>query len=204
MEDLIKFVSSAAIITVGVAWVIRSLVAHLLSKDIDSYRNKLQTQANIELEKTKHELSIISLEFEKQNQILQECRAKSISELYGRLVEFIFAAGDFSNIVEWSGDKTKEEKAVILSEKAQLFTDYFNKNKIYFSKDLCEKVRTVFDGIYDKALTYRIWMAMQKDGVGDAKKYHESWENAWNYMKDQVPALREMIEDEFRVLLGVK
>ena len=46
-------------------------------------------------------------------------------------------------------------------------------------------------------------MSMRKEGVGDSKEYHKAWMDAWNLMKDRVPSLREKIEDEFRVLLGV-
>lgn len=203
MEDLLKYLGTATLLTTAVAWLIRSITIHFLSKDIDTFRNRLQAQSNIELEKTKHELHLLAFEHEKRAHLLHERRAQAISELYSRLVEFIWAAGNFSNIMEWSGEPSKEEKALTLYEKTQSFSDYFNKNKIYFSKEVCEKVESVFEEINTSMIKFRVWMSMSKRGVGDSEEYHKAWMDAWNLMKDRVPSLREKIEDEFRLLLGV-
>ena len=203
MEEILKYLGTATLLTAVVGWLIRSIIIHFLSKDIDTFRNKLQAQSNIELEKTKHELHLIAFEHDKKAHLLHERRAQAISELYSRLIEFIWAAGDFSSIMEWSGEPSKEEKAIKLYEKTQSFSDYFNKNKIYFSKDVCEKVETVFEEINASMIKFRVLMSMRKEGVGDSKEYHKAWMDAWNLMKDRVPSLREKIEDEFRVILGV-
>ena len=185
MEEIMKILGGATIMVASVSYLFKSLTAHLLSKDIETFKQKL-------------------IEDQKKFGSLHEKRAKVIEDLYSKLIDFIGAAESFSSLAEWQGEPSKEEKAILLGDKAGDFREYYLKNKIYFNKSICEKVDSLFGEIYKKTLIYRMHLAHKKDGVGDSKHLFDSWIEAWNFMKDKTPILLETIESEFRSILGVK
>jgi hypothetical protein len=103
MEEVLKFLGGAAIVLAAVGWLVRSLVSHFLSKDVESYKGRLQSQATIELERLRHSLRLIASEHEKQIHLLHERRAEVIGELYRRLIEFVSAATSFAALAELAG-----------------------------------------------------------------------------------------------------
>lgn len=187
----------------AVAWLIRSLVNHLLSKDVEAYKQKLANEAATELERLKHELRLAAVVHEKQTQILHERRAKVIAELYKRLVRFIGAAGSFASLAEWVGEPSKDEKAKVLGEKAWEFREYFLHNRIYFSREVCDKLDSIFQDIHGASSKYRVMLAHSRS-ESVSEQVHEAWLEAWDLMSKKVPALRDAIDNEFRALLGVK
>ena len=203
-EEVVKFLGGTALVLAAVGWLVRSLIGHFLSKDVESFKHRLQSESTVELERLRHSLRLVASEHEKQIHLLQERRAEVIAELYARLIEFLGAAESFASLAEWKGEPTKEEKAVKLGEKAYEFRHYFQTKRIFFSEDVCAKVDTVFQEVHSASLKYRMWLAHSKDGGGRAyEKMDEAWTEAWNTMKDKVPPLVAAVEAEFRSLLGV-
>lgn len=45
MEEILKIVGTSAVMIAGVAWLIRSLTQHYLSKDIEAYKSQIQAQS---------------------------------------------------------------------------------------------------------------------------------------------------------------
>jgi len=203
VEEIIKFLGGTALVLAAVAWVVRSLVVHLLSKDIESFKEQLQAQSAVQLERLRHELRLVAAEHEKRTHLLQERRAQTIAELYARLVNFLAAAESFASLMEWSGEPSKEEKAILLAQRAGEFREYFLCNRIYFSENVCQKFETLFREVHGSSLRFRIWLAQDEKGAAVATQMHKAWEEAWKVMKDKVPPLVTAIEAEFRELLGV-
>lgn len=203
-EEVIKFLGGTAIAIATVGWLVRSLIGHFLSKDIESFKQRFQNESTVELERLRHSLRLAASEHEKQINLLHERRADAIVELYARLKEFVAAAASFASLVEWKGEPTKDEKAAKLGDKAYEFQTYFQTKRIFFSEHVCAKVDTVFQEVHSVSLKYRVWLAHSKDGGGRSyEKMDEAWTEAWNSMKDKVPPLVGAVESEFRNLLGV-
>jgi hypothetical protein len=203
-EEVVKFLGGTAIVIAAIGWFVRSLIGHFLSKDVESFKQRLQSESTVELERLRHSLRLIVSEHEKQIHLLHERRAEVIAELYARLKEFVGAAASFASLVEWKGEPTKEEKAAKLADKAYEFHHYFQAKRIFFSEDVCAKVDTVFQEVHAASMKYRVWLAHSKDGGGRAyEKMDEAWTEAWDTMKDKVPPLVAAVEAEFRSLLGV-
>jgi hypothetical protein len=203
LEEIGKFVAATFVVSGILAWLIRSLVTHLLSKDVESYKQALQSQAGIELEKLKHELRLAATEHEKQVSLLHEKRAEVIAELHSKLIDFLGAAEVFVSHVEYEGDAPKSEKAKTLGEKAVAFHRYFIHHRIYFTEELCSKVKTLFDSITSPARTYRIWLDALERSATVTAEYQKAWDEAVAAMNDKVPPLELAVRAEFRALLGV-
>ena len=203
VTELLKFLGGATIALGAVAWLFRSLTTHLLGKDVEKFKSDLQSAAATELELLKHELRVVSATTEKQVGLLLEQRAAVIAELYRRLVEFLGAAESFVSYAEWSGEPSKPEKAVLLSEKAVEFRTYVLHHRIYFTEDLCEKFESLFDAAHGPALRYRIWLRAVEDGERVNQEYQKAWTAAWESIRTEVPPLEKAVREEFRALLGV-
>ena len=202
-EEIIKFLGGAVIVVAAVGWLVRSLIAHFLSKDIELFKQRIQSESTVELERVKHELRLLASEHEKRVHLLQERRAETIAELYSKLIDFLGAAESFASPAEWSGEPSKEEKAKKLGEQAAAFRGYFLRNRIYFTKDICQKFEDLFQEVHGSALRFRMWLTHAEDRDQSAAQLHEAWFAAWDVMKDKVPPLVAAIEGEFRTLLGV-
>jgi hypothetical protein len=203
-EEVIKFLGGTTVVIAAVAWLVRSLIGHFLSKDVESFKQRLQSESTVELERLRHSLRLIASEHEKQMHLLHERRAEVIAELYARLKDFLGAAASFASLAEWKGEPTKEEKAAKLADKAYEFHHYFQTKRIFFGQDVCAKVDTVFQEVHSVSMKYRMWLAHSKNGGERAyEKMDEAWTEAWNTMQDKVPPLVAAVEKEFRSLLGV-
>lgn len=204
VQEIIKFLGGTALVLAAVAWLVRSLVAHVLSRDIELFKERLQAQSAVQLERLRHELRLVAAEHEKRIHLLQERRAHTIAELHSKIMDFLAAAESFASLMEYSGEPSKREKARLLDEKAGEFHKYFLRNRIYFSEDVCEKVETLFREVHDSSVGLSIWLAKGEKGAGDySTQINEAWGEAWRAMKDKVPPLVKAIEAEFRELLGV-
>jgi hypothetical protein len=69
------------------AWLIRSLIQHFLSKDLEKFRLELTIQHDIALERAKSDLQRLFREHEIRFSHLHEKRAEIIAELYQLTVE---------------------------------------------------------------------------------------------------------------------
>ncbi len=203
MGEIVKFLGGTALALAAVGWLVRSVIVHLLSKDIESFKEQLRAQSAVQLERLRHELRLVAAEHEKRTQLLQERRAQTIAELYSKLMHFLAAAESFASFMEWSGEPSKREKAKLLDGRAGEFHEYFLCNRIYFSEDVCEKVETLFREVQGSSVRFSVWLAQGEKGEAVATQVNEAWEEAWKAMKDKVPPLLKAIEAEFRELLGV-
>ena len=203
-EEVIKFLGGSALLLAAAAWLIRSLISHFLSKDVEGFKTQLQSQSAVTLERLRHDLRLVAAQHENQIQLLQERRAAVIAELYSKLIAFVGAAESFASLAEWSGEPSKEEKAKTLGEKAGDFREYFLRHKIYFTDDTCAKVESLWQEVHQASMKFRVRLAYSKSGSNStALKLDEAWDNAWTVMKDKAPLLVKAVEIEFRTLLGV-
>lgn len=205
MEEVIKFIGGATVLIAAVAWLIRTLAKHILSKDIEIFKSQLLAKSNIELEKLKHELKLISSEHEKRMQILHERRAGVIAELYSKLLDFIGAAELYTGDPDKFDETSKETRASNFTEKASVFNKFYNVNRIYFNKSICNQVDFLIIEVISKIINVQIRFTAINNTSGLKKydMYQESWDKAIELVHEKVPLLKEAIEDEFRNLIGV-
>ena len=114
-EEIIKFLGGTTLFLAVVGWLIRSLIYHRLSKDIENFKTELQHQSKINIQ---------------QVAILHTKRAEVIAELYRLLVEFVGAAESYTSLLEWKDEPNKDDKAETLGDIATEFHKYFIINKI--------------------------------------------------------------------------
>ena len=204
IQELIIALGGSAILLGAVAFLTRSIILHFLSKDVETFKQKLSQQSVIEVEKLKHDLRLVATEREKQMALLHEKRATVIAELYGHLVEFVGAAEDFVAIIEFAGEPSKLEKGKVLDEKARQLHGFFIKNEIYFSERITKKVHQLFKEVMGSSRQFGMWLQMSHRARCADAKMDAAWDAAWNTIRDTMPPLMAEIKQEFRALLGVR
>ncbi len=201
--EFLRFITGSSIIIAAVAWLVKSIITHFLSKNIDSYKLELKHNNDIALEDTRYNLNLTMKEHEAKMSSLYTKRADVVTELYVLLVKFINNAESFASPFEILGEPDKDKKLTSLSNSNNEFLEFYRSHKIYFSKGICEKIDALWKKAFKANKQYAFWRGCAKDCNENQKEHTEAWINAGKAMKDEIPSLLVLVEDEFRSVLGV-
>jgi len=188
----------------AIAWLVKSLISHFLNKDIASYKINMATQNDKDIEQLKNKLERIANEHKIKFEILHTQRSKVISELYSRIVEFYDGIDSFVAVILLvENDEDVEKEAQKLWRKVDEFKSYAEKNRIYFSKEVCallDKMYDVADEPTSKLMVAAEYQNIDKNGKDNL---YSSWQEASKVLENEVQEIRQIIENEFRNIIGV-
>lgn len=204
-QSIIFIFGGNAALLIMSGWLIRSLGAQFLTKDLEKFKGSLTAASNVTTERLKHELQIAAVEHQVTFSKLHERRATIIAEIYSLLVEAHWAFESFISEVEWAGEPSKQEKYKIGMEKATNFYQYFSKNRIYLSSSLSEQVETFFRGMRREVIGFSRYVSKDDQFLSDeiVEKKYSRWTNVVYYFDNDVPAAKAALEIEFRKIIGV-
>jgi hypothetical protein len=204
-NELIKTLGITAFIVTGIVWLARSIFKHILSKDIEKYKIKLGFESDQKIEELRNQLKILSLEHEIRFSRLHDKRALIIAEMYEKLIDAVNAATDYVSFVDLAGEPSKDKKFEIAITKISTFYQYYNKRKIFLSKQLCDQIKQFSDKLWKPTHELSLYigdMGFAKRPDGD---YDDVWMEAWNSISGgEIPQAVQALEAEFRNLLGVE
>lgn len=155
------------------------------------------------VEKVKLEYAKDSHRFQVVSSGLLKKRAEVIEEIYHLIVDTEEMFGRFVSLAEWENDTPKDE---LRKEGGRLLYDFlrkYKKNRIYFSKEVCDKLESFSDSIYKVTIPYSVALTSQIEG-DRLKDFTDQWVKSNKDFKEKIPKARETIEEEFRRLLGVE
>lgn len=204
-ETVLAALGGATILVGAAAWLARSLIGQLLSRDLESFKSELSSATAVSVERTKHELQLAAQERNLLLTKLHEKRAQVIAELYGLLVEAQWAAQDFASPMEWAGEPNKREKYATALTRATDFYRFFDKNRIYLPKDLCSNLDEFLRAMRSKVIGFGVYLSREEEHMADAaiEKKHDAWGKASTYFDEEAPKTREALEAALRHLIGV-
>lgn len=199
-ETIVKYLITPSVIFGILAYFTKSIISHFLSKDIESYKNKIETNAQLKLEEIKNELQIKALEHQIKFNRLHEKRAEIIAEFYQKFEETIFKAGVLVNPLELRGELSKEETLRNAKSEIWELRRFFQKNRIYLSEELCTRIETTINKIYKIIFDFGSKVVSR-----EYDKDIEVWTSSWESITEtEVPEARKALEVEFRNILGVE
>lgn len=123
-------------------------------------------------------------------------RAEIIEKTYKKLSKMHRAFQSLMAPLQLSGEPSREEKAKRAAELANDFIEYFDDNRIYFEKNLEQKINEINKEFREA------WLKFQY--ATEEKINIEEWTNAWKKVKEGIPEIKEEIKQEFRKILGVQ
>jgi len=203
-----------ALLLVALGFLIRSLILHLLSKNIESYKKilekelesfkiQLQHDKDREIEMLRKDLEMNAFEHETRFSKLHDRRAIIIAEFYAKLIDAYYSAGEFLNPFGYEGQPPKEKLGEKTYNQIREMDHYFNLNRLYFDEALCGKIGDVIKGIYDPTIKFILALREEKETGGEHRATSE-WTISLKEYQEKVPGIKSLIEDEFRKILGVK
>jgi hypothetical protein len=224
-EEIIKNLGVFAIFAAAIAWLVREVVEHFMAQDIETYKTKLNERSEKEIELFKAQLRAIARERDIRYSKLHEKRVEAISELYTLLQDAHESAAIFS--LEVSIDVTmdiarrklaeldspsistqlseaprpptsKKEEAIEAYRKILRFGRFFRKHQLYFSKELSDQVKNLVSILEGVPTSYIVADPESEEFVEEIEKALKIWDE----QEEVVNRTLEMIEDEFRRMLG--
>ena len=109
------------------------------------------------------------------------------------------------------GDPSREELLRKAADDANTFHLYFRSKRIFFNKELCELIDSIFSTVKDAFWDFTKYPLDIKEFENEfgrdndqMKERRKSMEQAWIKIgENEFPKTKSKLEDEFRELLGV-
>lgn len=209
MEEVISFtlkeIGGAAVVLAGLSGFVGAIWKnriHLREKfQFDSDIKRLESQHARQTQALEHELQIERHAAQLGHAKLIEKRAGIIDEVYKLLVDLHEAIYDTIRPDYFGREKPTNQEAYDLAlPKFDVFVESFEKNKIYFSKDIAEKVSEFYVAAAQTLDQARVAINSGESlGTGDTPNPQELFEKV-NY---EMGEARKAVEHDFREILRV-
>lgn len=199
IEAIITAIGGTAIMLTAVGWLVRSLIGQYLSKDLESYKEKLRSQSQLELENLKNKLAINAASHQIKFSRLHEKQATLVEELYFDVDKLDQLSKMLIGI--FVRDTSVEEKQGLAKEILKEYLELnakFHKNKLYFTSEVYSLLSSYRNTVFEPAIVLL-------EDIEDTEKedfmagYTDNHEHNTKKLED----LKTAIENEFRGLLGV-
>jgi len=225
-QDLISTLGGTAIFVAALAWLAKSLLTSLLSKDLEKFKAELQASSQQSVEAFKTELQIEAQRRAVEFSALHAKRAELIATLYSKIVSIwngvmslsrelgarehraeAYAASNRSVSEPWHIEpgvhtlsESEEAKAKSLNQAYIDFMVFYRERKIYLSPEICSAIESY------ATLAGYVGVMYQNIAIRDDDSHPfvnpmvlAAWENAG----EKIPELQALLEHEFRTILGV-
>ena len=182
---------------------LKNSIRHEYEMKLETYRAQLKCDADVALERMRSDLQIAAAERNVRYSRIYEQALESIAETYAKLVEFRNAVGAYVNPMGFKDDPSLEERRKIVGAKGDDFRNYFNSRKLFFPKELADKVTAFSSKMMHLAIRFMYGVEQEDDsGRRGRAPDAEAWGEIVETMTDEVPALLEALEADFRRLIG--
>jgi hypothetical protein len=224
-EEMIKNLGIFAIFAAAFAWLVKKVVEFFMTQDIAAYKIKLTEKSEKEIELFKAQLQAIARERDIRYSELHKRRVEIISDLYTLLEDAHESATIFSLEVQFGVTMdavqhrlaeldlpstedpqfeapkrltNKREDAIEAYQKILRFSRFFKKHQLYFSKELSDQIQRIVPILEGIPTSYIVADPESDEFIEEIEKEL----NAWNKQAEDVAQTLDLIEDEFRRILG--
>lgn len=181
--------SVTAIILAVLGFVAKSIFAQFLAREIEQFRADLQKSA---------------FEHQTRYQSLHTKRAEIIAELYRLLVQAEQDAASLARPIQFSGEPSQEEKNAQAFQSGKSLYEFFEKNRIYFKQDSCERIAGFIRGLYNSLVEFRpVLQSLSESDYHRKGVDTDNWFKVWKKLTDELLPIKADIEEEFRGILGL-
>lgn len=203
-DKIFQFIIASGLII----WLIQKTFDSFMTKRFEAYKNELQIKSNehkLILDKDLKEYeSKLNLFINKSN-LLHQRRLDILSTLYQKLVLLNRTMFEMTRLVKfvYSGedsDASENKRIMDAGQAYNDFSEYFDNNKIYFSKEICDLIVKLKKEFWD---SFKDYTFRSKFGLEPSELTYQQAKDAAKKIDNDVPKILEIIETEFRKLVGV-
>lgn len=194
-QEIITALGGGTIFLGIVAWLIRSIIAHWMTRDVETFKARLQKESDKEIEQLKSALQITASEHQIRFEQLHEKRAFVIAELYSLLVEMHDAGAQF---VFQRNDANFE----VAEEKRRALRMFYAKQRIYIPEHICDLLDKMVKEISKQTITVDVYRNDYSPTPQAAEDRRNALVTAVKAFEQEIPRLKQAVDAEFRKLLG--
>jgi hypothetical protein len=195
-QQLITILGGGALCLAAIAWLVRSIVQHFLSRDIENYKTKLSAASEAEAERLRADLEKIVYEHQVTFGKLHAERAEMIKRFHASLLALEDEAKKYGSwLAQRNVDPFAQHRAEFLDVWRKFFDD-FRAHRIFLSPDLCGRIETLAKKIMRPVLSFMQSQAESRD--------KEGWTAVWSEAEKEINTIRQTLENDFRRILGVQ
>jgi hypothetical protein len=202
--ELLKQLGGTAIAVAALVWLARSIVTHWLSKDVETYKNRIKAESDIALDRARSELQILAARRNIEYSRIHEKRLEIISELAGKIREFHERVTAYVSAWEIAGGPTKEERRKLAIAALAEFNNYFVPRRFFLPKKTVQKIEAFRSGLHKISLDFMFYVEQGREVRHDPNKEIDVWTQANEYTDEKAPILIDELEDDFRKILGIE
>lgn len=176
---------------------IKDSIKHEYDCKLELVRTEARLANDVKLEKIKHELDLKLTEIEIKTNWLQKRMATEIETIYELLWDFRNQVSAYVTINQ--GAEYKDPKRVHnILDAYWKFYEKFNTKRIYFPKKTVLKIEEFTTALRKKSVDFHRKVVREKDLDLET----DNWAEIDEYMNKDAKLLFELLEDNFRDLLG--
>ena len=211
MPDFLTFLCSvisggftaAALVWLAKNWIserLKNAIKHEYDAKLETHKIQLKCEADAQLEHLKSELQIAAAERNVRYSRIFERTAEVIAEIYSKLLQFHAAVLHYTSPVEFPTDGPKEARRKTVVEKHDAFLDSFRPNRLFLPKHTANQINDFANRL--SSLSRNFMCEVEMAGSRYDKADTVAWEKIYSNLTKDVPPLLELLEDDFRELLG--
>ncbi|PIP82042.1 MAG: hypothetical protein COR54_16880 [Elusimicrobia bacterium CG22_combo_CG10-13_8_21_14_all_63_91] len=193
-QILVAFGASSVALAV-MAWLAKSLVSHLLDKDVEKHRLALQSENERMLTLHKAELDRASEEHRIRFGQLHAKVFVTIARLYRLIVQAHRSVQNYVKPFVMSGEPSEEDRGKKAADCLNALQEFFQEHEIYLEQELAEQVDKFICELGDAFIDFQ-----HRNLKGDVLV----WKAVMDKMKAEVVEIKKRLRDSFREKIGVK
>ena len=176
---------------------IKDSIKHEYDCKLELIRAEAKLENELKLESIKQEFSFKLAEAEIKTNWLQQRMANEIEEIYKLLWTFRKKVSSYVTIIQ--GPEYKDSQKIHEMINAFLeFQDNFNEKRIFFPRKTVQEIENFMSILRNKYMDFHRNVVREQD----SNKEIDNWTAIDNYMNNEANQLFEILEENFRDLLG--
>lgn len=220
MNDVTSFVVSllssltvSSALSAVMIWLGKSTISERIKNSIKAeydyklevHKDQLKASSDREIEKLKADLHLAATEHQVRFSDLHIKRAEIIAKAYEKFVLVLNHGTGFANPIQ-SVNADREAQFRTVKTYIYEFYQYFDRNRIYLPASLCDRISPLVSDIQAKIymLGYAGFPNLSTLGSEERAAIMDRGGETWKYFNEEIPKARELLEAEFRSLLGDK
>jgi hypothetical protein len=177
-------------------------------QDLTRIEQSVKEDFNNKLELLRADLSKDNISHQIEYSYLYQKRAEATVELYQKLQELHSAMSEWTakvKLIYEDGEKENQIKLKNANDAITSFRNFYYKHKLFFDKDFCSEIESIFHEYWDKGWEYAYKIGRIKSGQLNSEIY-DSFSKELSIISDefqnQIPKRLEKIEDRCRIVLN--
>ncbi len=207
MKEIITILGGGSIIIAAIVWLAKTTISKAIDAGTDAFKHRLDK----DLEVHKKNLDLMKIQFQIQYSSLNEKRGEIISSLYSLLYDLeqdLLYYTDMFQGPEWVTETERDTKAAKTMMKTK---ELFEKNRIYFDSELCDKLDRMLierENVIKSMRKAKITAKHLGEGadidVDSSEMPNSIWSNQYEKVRSDIADSRKRLADEFRTLFGIE